>query len=109
MWTDYRFKKAAIGNYIRLQAFSIEASILTANLLPTHASKSQCIEFNNCSPFLGILITYSSNKSKISRQNRCRHHAVTRINLSKLEYLPGLMTLAASCGGETVTLLSLQR
>ncbi|KRZ88539.1 hypothetical protein T08_13327 [Trichinella sp. T8] len=43
------------------------------------------------------------------RQNRYRHHAVTRINLSKLEYLPGLMTLAASCGGETVTLLSLQR
>ncbi|KRY42521.1 hypothetical protein T01_4850 [Trichinella spiralis] len=32
-----------------------------------------------------------------------RHHAVTRINLSKLEYLPGLMTLTVSCGGETVT------
>ncbi|KRZ08228.1 hypothetical protein T11_14440 [Trichinella zimbabwensis] len=32
-----------------------------------------------------------------------RHQAATRINLSKLEYPPGLMTVAASCGGETVT------
>ncbi|KRY57432.1 hypothetical protein T03_1580 [Trichinella britovi] len=32
-----------------------------------------------------------------------RHQAVTRISLSKLEYLPGSMTVAASCGGDTAT------
>ncbi|KRZ11317.1 hypothetical protein T11_3696 [Trichinella zimbabwensis] len=38
-----------------------------------------------------------------------RHHAVTQINFSKLQYLSGLMTVATSCSSETVTKTAVSR